>query len=500
MIKVIHQTWKDSNPPEDIFRPDWVSSWTTHNPEWGYRLWTDDDIRDFVRDEFPRFFPIWCSYPKQIMRVDAWRYLLLKRQGGLYVDLDIASLRPLEPWIEKFHRFSCADQGDGNLCNALMWAPAPDSPFLEDIVAGLTAAAYEPDPLDAAGPRFLQQYAARRMWMVSQMPTSNVFPVTVWDRDPLWRASQTPLDMLSQTYADAVAISFWAGSWIEQPNSLVEQPISTGFHFELGLNDFFFAVIASPGREELCCGSESYYESVAEISLRYWKPQPPPESDSDFIHGNFSGETGLTAVLADFVLSNKAWIFVCSEATYFVPGRLSSLLRKDVQFVANESVLVERSPNRDAGYLISRSLAEAIVASESVHTEADLACYLSGKKIPVEVTPLLRHDRFRYPTYSNQVVSAAFDDPRQFAVIPQLLQAENLTTIPCIHYYWRGDLEFLAGGGCIRPATGCCGFWKPVGNKDRRIFWFDWPEEIMLRVGDDLGIVIQARHVAGFVD
>lgn len=497
MIKVIHQTWKNKNPPEDIFRPEWIRSWTLKNPEWEYRLWTDEEIFDFVMLEFPEFFPIWCSYPKHIMRVDAWRYLMLKRQGGLYVDLDIAALLPLDSWIEGFPYFSCADQGDGHLSNALMWASQPDMAFFEDIVAALVVCAYEPNPLDATGPRFLHRYASSRMGVVSQISTERLFPIIVWDHGKLPEARTTSLELLSQKYCDSYTISFWTGSWTEEPNTLIAQPISLDPNMGPRHSDFFIAVIVSTGAQELCQEHERYYNDFEELFVNYWRPNASEESLCDESETWIRSDgSNLVSVLKSFLNSDKKWAFVCSEATYFVPARLALLIQSGADFVANESLLVQEVPNRNAGYLISRHLAQSLIAYKTVLTEYDLALYLSEQEVHVEITPLLRHERFRYPTHGNQIVSTALSDPRQFAVIPQVLDSKKTQIIHCAHQQWRGPLEFLENGGCIRPATGCCGLWQPLSRCHRKIDWFEWPQEIMLSVGEGLGFLVHAEDAA----
>jgi len=93
--RIIHQTWKDRHIP----RP-WegsAESWKRHHPGWTYRFWTDEELRDLIRQRFPRFLRIYDRYPFPIQRVDAARYALLYEYGGVYSDLDILCNRSLEP-------------------------------------------------------------------------------------------------------------------------------------------------------------------------------------------------------------------------------------------------------------------------------------------------------------------------------------------------------------------------------------------------------------------
>ncbi len=92
--KIIHQTWKDTQVP-DRWR-DYVDSWKRLHPHWEYRLWTDKDARCFIAEHHREFLARFDAYPLNIQRADAIRYFVLYKYGGLYVDMDVESLRPID--------------------------------------------------------------------------------------------------------------------------------------------------------------------------------------------------------------------------------------------------------------------------------------------------------------------------------------------------------------------------------------------------------------------
>jgi len=66
--------------------------WSLLNPEYTYRLYTDEDMDTFVNETYPG--PIAESYNRLnivVARVDFWRYLVLYEYGGVYVDMDMAA-------------------------------------------------------------------------------------------------------------------------------------------------------------------------------------------------------------------------------------------------------------------------------------------------------------------------------------------------------------------------------------------------------------------------
>lgn len=94
--KIIHQTWRDHNVPVP---KEWPESWKRLNPDWEYKLWTDDDLIKLVRDHYPDLEELFVSYPNPVQRADLGRYLILHHCGGVYADLDtecFASLQSIQ--------------------------------------------------------------------------------------------------------------------------------------------------------------------------------------------------------------------------------------------------------------------------------------------------------------------------------------------------------------------------------------------------------------------
>lgn len=92
--KILHQTWKDEYVP--MFLAELSQTWRSIHPDWEYILWTDKMNFQFVEKYYPEFMDIYLSYPNEIMRVDAVRYLILLKMGGLFVDLDYVCYKNFE--------------------------------------------------------------------------------------------------------------------------------------------------------------------------------------------------------------------------------------------------------------------------------------------------------------------------------------------------------------------------------------------------------------------
>lgn len=91
---IIHQTWKTDLIP-DKWLP-FTERVRRLNPDWEYKLWTDQAIDVFAKQEFPAFYTVFAAFPKNIMRIDVIRYLIMHKIGGVYLDLDYEVLEPFD--------------------------------------------------------------------------------------------------------------------------------------------------------------------------------------------------------------------------------------------------------------------------------------------------------------------------------------------------------------------------------------------------------------------
>lgn len=92
--KLIHQTWKDKNIPKKWKKAQ--QSCIDNHKDYTYKLWTDEEGLDLIKKEYPWFLKTYQSYPYDIQRVDAVRYFILHKYGGIYIDLDVGCNQKLE--------------------------------------------------------------------------------------------------------------------------------------------------------------------------------------------------------------------------------------------------------------------------------------------------------------------------------------------------------------------------------------------------------------------
>jgi len=85
---IIHQT----GPIEEKWHPIWKEcqrSWKEKYSDFEYKFWTDEDLRNLIKEKYTSFLNLYDNFPLHIMRVDFARFCILHSYGGIYADLDI---------------------------------------------------------------------------------------------------------------------------------------------------------------------------------------------------------------------------------------------------------------------------------------------------------------------------------------------------------------------------------------------------------------------------
>ncbi len=100
--KVLHQIYNMSGRERGL-RADYAAyqqSWLKNHPHWTYRYWDHESARALIAAEYRWFLPTYDSYPFFIQRCDAVRYFILHHEGGLYVDMDMENLKPVDDLVQ----------------------------------------------------------------------------------------------------------------------------------------------------------------------------------------------------------------------------------------------------------------------------------------------------------------------------------------------------------------------------------------------------------------
>lgn len=156
--KIAHQEWKDENIPPHM--KIWRDECIRLNPNWEFKLWTKDENLMLVQEHYPKLLDLYNGYSQGIKRIDMIRFLYLHKFGGVYMDIDLACVKPFNSFFDDYpDKFLLVNQLPGNFRdynNALLAAPRKFEIF-DDMFIELP---FHKDTniIEAAGGYFLQHH------------------------------------------------------------------------------------------------------------------------------------------------------------------------------------------------------------------------------------------------------------------------------------------------------------------------------------------------------
>jgi hypothetical protein len=156
--KIIHQLApKDSSTWPEVWHTC-QASWKKQYPDYQYMMWTDEKMDEFMRNEFPSYYQMYKNYHRNIYRVDAVRYFILYKYGGIYADMDVEVLKDFMSSVNpnKIHILESPYKHNENCQNALMISPK-GHPFWLHVFRELKRSQYRTCILDVAGPRMIDR-------------------------------------------------------------------------------------------------------------------------------------------------------------------------------------------------------------------------------------------------------------------------------------------------------------------------------------------------------
>lgn len=204
--QIVHRLWLGDPEPEWSRRL--ANTWS--RPGWEIRLWTDANV--------PSLFPLRNQAifdaaeeiaPNHVgqLRADVLRYELLWRFGGVWVDADLESLRPLGSLLEGVECFA-AREDEHWIGNTILGA-VPGHPFLGALIEHLPAnveANRGAKPNRLTGPQYLT-----RIWRVTGQGITVFarelfFPFSYRDVEEFVPGSVNP----AERWPDAYTCHWWA--------------------------------------------------------------------------------------------------------------------------------------------------------------------------------------------------------------------------------------------------------------------------------------------------
>lgn len=104
--KKIWQTWKQGPLTFAQRDSDTAKTWPAKNPSYRYEVLTDDNALEYLEEHYgptgfnrPDIVDLYRELNITIIRADLLRYLVMYAEGGVYADIDVECLRPVQRFI-----------------------------------------------------------------------------------------------------------------------------------------------------------------------------------------------------------------------------------------------------------------------------------------------------------------------------------------------------------------------------------------------------------------
>jgi mannosyltransferase OCH1-like enzyme len=159
---VIYQSWGTHEIPHHMANN--IKDVLAKNPEFDYYLYSDEECRMFIEHNFPKdVVKAFDSLRPGAYKSDLWRYCILYVKGGVYMDIKLKPLIPLQNFIEAqpyvfVKDFVANQQYRECMWNGFMIAPPGFDLFkycIEEIVSTCKRKSYMRNGLDITGPCLL---------------------------------------------------------------------------------------------------------------------------------------------------------------------------------------------------------------------------------------------------------------------------------------------------------------------------------------------------------
>lgn len=213
---IIHQIWIGGPVPEK-YKP-LMKTWIDKHPTWEYRLWTDKDIELF-NIENKKLFNRAQNYG---LKSDIWRYEILWRYGGIYVDTDFECLKELDELIAPYELFGAQFGGEPvTLSNGILGACRRHAVFRACInrIKALNSIPDDPEKImSLAGPNCFalefSRYKHRKphAW-IREFSWEYFFPFPPEIRHLFWNHNLTRDELQAYIKPETHAVHYWACSW-----------------------------------------------------------------------------------------------------------------------------------------------------------------------------------------------------------------------------------------------------------------------------------------------
>lgn len=125
MIKIIHYIWLGGNPKSKLIEKC-IASWRKYMPDWEIKEWNESNLDINCNDYVHKAY----NEKKYAFASDYFRFDILKKHGGLYLDVDVEIIRPFEDLLVDKHAVTAFEYSNNVAPGLVLYASEPDNKFM----------------------------------------------------------------------------------------------------------------------------------------------------------------------------------------------------------------------------------------------------------------------------------------------------------------------------------------------------------------------------------
>ena len=206
--KRIHQIWIG---PKKIPKKylDWGETWKKNHPGWDYKLWTNDDLKNFpMKNRY-----IFDSSDNIGFKSDLARYEILYKYGGIYIDTDFECLKEIPDELRDYDFVSCIGFNyTPELLNGFLMA-SRQSKMIQELIISLKLPQDTTDPMsiiNLSGPKKLTELYFKNYDLNNCMilPSNYCYPY------PYFLINSSVKEE-NEIESESFAIHHWEMSWMK---------------------------------------------------------------------------------------------------------------------------------------------------------------------------------------------------------------------------------------------------------------------------------------------
>jgi mannosyltransferase OCH1-like enzyme len=149
--KKIHLVWLGSETPAEAI--ELLERWKEIHPDWVIKIWTDKDAEEFKM----RNYTVFKNLKNYGAKSDIFRYEILYREGGLYIDTDFECVKSMNDFLHLNLFCGTGWVKKVEVINAIFGCE-PKHPFLGQLIENIAKSNIDESSfdkiLDSTGPRF----------------------------------------------------------------------------------------------------------------------------------------------------------------------------------------------------------------------------------------------------------------------------------------------------------------------------------------------------------